>query len=866
MEPTGKPPADPLRQIAHLADSDAPVKFRAPGIPSGTGLGKYRILERIRTYHNAAVYKARDAMLDRLVVVKQMSPELIDSPVACGNFKREAQLLARIPKDSRNLVNIHELIEDEIGLFIVEEFIPGQWLESLIFKRHVDHKSAYKLLKTAAIGLRTLHENMIVHRDIHPGNIMVTRGGAAKIANLGSAAHEGDLTPPPVITPKYAAPELLLERKYDNRVDIYGLGFVFYEVCVGRAALERHFAAMLAEPMAAVGGWIQWHTNFNEHLPEASELNPLVPPGLSAILRRMTAKDLEKRYTSIGEVLEDLSRYVSQRRPEESSRGHVPSYLSDAGPSPWASPRLLPAPDDSARADAHDAYTRPRTRPITSTHTVRSLSGTPGEDPMWRWQGETADSWNPSPRSVRYGRPPRRGSRPGVAPAPMRVISIPPPPPHAEPIHRRPKGHILAWTLTFLMMMCFVGAGGGAIWYYQFGPGFSHPINGVVNEAMQLYDDGKFDECLAKIKEAKRMDVTRSDLVTLQGRLDFWVDLIRAQKALDSNKFAEVERILKQAGLKGVNPSKVDELEQKLWTKRDAQRLAQEGLDDLAEGKLGAVEMKLDEYATKASAVGMDPGKLKDSLDTTKSDIRYDESIREAARLLSKEHFEDALTACETAEAIRVTSTTREVRRQIENAKKRRDWMNRADQAMLEKDYTDAEASYTEAIRLGPSPELEMKARYARAYLLMEEARELIAQGDLLNGEQKLKSSLWNAYTQEGRARLERMAPAFEAARKARAADRAFERGDDAEAIKLYEEALPDLPSPADSRAKSKVEAAKRRQLIQQGDDALNRGDKQAALSAYNAAKDLRGGSDIEMRIRQASKPGAENPPVVSPE
>jgi serine/threonine protein kinase len=66
------------------------------GLPTGTGLGKYRILEPIHRTHNATLYKARDAMLDRLVIVKQMAPELSDNPIACGHFKREAQILARI--------------------------------------------------------------------------------------------------------------------------------------------------------------------------------------------------------------------------------------------------------------------------------------------------------------------------------------------------------------------------------------------------------------------------------------------------------------------------------------------------------------------------------------------------------------------------------------------------------------------------------------------------------------------------------------------------------------------------------------------------------------------------------------------------
>src|SRR5205085_11620145 len=110
-----------------------------------------------------------------------------------------------------------------------------------ISKRLVGVSDAYRLLRSACIGLRDLHMQKIVHRDTNPANIMVTRGSQDRVANFYSTAQEGDTATPPVITPKYAAPELLLEQAYDDRVDIYSFGIVIYEVCLGRAMMDKVF-------------------------------------------------------------------------------------------------------------------------------------------------------------------------------------------------------------------------------------------------------------------------------------------------------------------------------------------------------------------------------------------------------------------------------------------------------------------------------------------------------------------------------------------------------------------------------------------------------------------------------------------------
>ncbi|RIK68829.1 MAG: hypothetical protein DCC65_01465 [Planctomycetota bacterium] len=863
VDPGGDKPLDAsaARREPSLAPAvDGETAARAqpfyPGLPSGTGIGKYRILERIRTYHNAVVYKARDLMLDRLVAVKQMSPGLIDNPVACGNFRREAQLLARIPKDARHIVNIHELIEDEAGLFIVEEFVHGHWLESLIFKRLVDYRHAYRLLKTAAMGLRTLHAHMIVHRDIHPGNIIVTRGGGAKIANLASAAHEGDLSAPPVITPRYAAPEMLLEKRYDNRVDIYALGLVFYELCVGRAAFEKHFAEIVASPFP-VGRWIDWQTDLAAALPHPGALNALIPPRLAGILQRMTAKDLAQRYTTVDEILDDVAALLTGR---DGSTGRHREIEVEPGPGRATTQSLFPA----SSPENQGSFPLATRAPGSPTRTIRAVSEAAespnermGDTRSWEYREEAgrtdAESFtthaapyyskaeppgpcdrpfeqyytlpsdirrrrrrprrNPPYGATRYGEQ-RHGadyagrdvhagaghrgraaegrferSREARSPRPIVSVAIPAPPPVKE-VHKKHSPRILLWTLGVFLFLAAGLAGGGAIWYYQYGPGLHNPIEAILDRGIAEYEAGNYSAAEAVFEEARRTKAKGQTAPVWRERARFWLDMVHAQIALENNKFETVQSLLRDAQKRGVNPAKVDELQQKAWQKRDALRLAEEGMDELAQGNLPAVEAKLDEYAEKAAAAGMDPEKLKDSLSSTKKDMKYREFLKKGHEALRQGEFLEAITACEKAEELQITVATRELRRAIESAQSRKQWVDKGDQAMVDRDFAEAERCYNRAISILPGVELERKSRLARAYVLIDEANETIRDGDLLEAEKKLKSSLWNAPTPEGQTRYTRMTPAFDAARLARRAELALETGNREEAIRLFEEAI----------------------------------------------------------------------------
>jgi serine/threonine protein kinase/tetratricopeptide (TPR) repeat protein len=858
---------DPLNQQDDLPQASNPMPEHVeraaehpatpfyPGLPTGTGLGKYRILERLWTTHNAIVYKARDATLDRLVTVKQMSPSLIDNPIACGFFKREAQFLARIPKDARYVVNIHELIEDHLGLFIVEEYVAGQWLESLIAKRQTDNHAAIRILKTAAQGLRTLHSQDLMHRGVRPANIVVSRNYKAKIANLSTAAHESDTTPPPTLVPKYSAPELLLETAYDNRVDIYSLGFSLYEFCVGRSVLHSFFGNDVEDPASAIRFWSRWHTDFDAHLPDACELNLSTPPGLAAVLRRMTAKKLDDRYVSVQEVLDAISRQFELL--EEQS--HFPRLLTGLAPTgPTSQPPALPSRPFAPRSTP---LFQPTGAPLpslpptvargTSRLTVRPPARLVPETLAPRLVRQTAaERTTPPPSLPTVARPRHKAPlRPPLQPVQAETI---PAPKQVEEIPRQRHPRLVAWLVSFIIFITATTTGGVALWYHYLRAPVRHPLEQLVEDAMSAYNRADYETARAKLVEAVEMPAEGANSTQQRSRADSWLRMTQAQIALSRNDFDAALRLAREAEKLGVSPSEVNTLRQLCWDRKDAYRLEEEGKKALDAGRLDEAELTVDEYKQKAEDAGLDSSALETRVHQSRANQKYQDAIKLAEDALDEGDFDRAFMAVAEAERVKVTAESRKTRQQITDAKGRADWIMRGDEAMTDKNYAEAAEAYEKANQIQATVEVERKARTAAARLLCEKAQKAIEEGDLVTAEQHLQSSMWKYPTSEARTKLERLSAVFEAARTVKQADREIDGGNYAEAIRLYEEAATKLPAPADAAAREKLLRARQRFAVQRGDQASQRGDWTAALEAYEEAKSLGGNGDVLKKIEAA--------------
>ena len=281
---------------------------QAVGIPAGDKIGKYEVLRRLAIGGQAIVYQCKDPMLDRLVAVKQISTHLAEDANFLARFRKEAQVLARVGSTQPAVVTIHELIEDPRGLFIVMEFVEGPSLEQVLADNPgpVETKAVLQVLWRLAAALHDVHAAGIVHRDIKPGNIIVCPGLRPKITDFGVAATMTGQTSMVLGTTKYMAPELSEGGQVDGRADMYSLGFIAYEMLVGREKFNEIFADIVRDKHSEALRWMKWHGNESLSAPPVSEVNPAVPDKLSDIVARMIAKDPDQRFES----MEQLGRAI----------------------------------------------------------------------------------------------------------------------------------------------------------------------------------------------------------------------------------------------------------------------------------------------------------------------------------------------------------------------------------------------------------------------------------------------------------------------------------------------------------------------------------------------------------------------------
>jgi serine/threonine protein kinase/Tfp pilus assembly protein PilF len=275
---------------------------------SGERIAHYEILEEIGSGGMGDVYLATDTGLGRKVALKFLPPSFTADTQLRARFLREAQLASSL--DHPNVCTIHEVGQSSEHLFIAMQYVEGVALKKLIGSRPVKLDALLSISLQAADALSAAHELGIIHRDIKPGNIIVTPKGQAKVLDFGLAklagnrtradvsATESELTRTGVVvgTPSYMSPEQARGEHVDHRSDIFSLGAVIYEMATGKVPFT---GKSQAETMNAV---------INEpHVPVA-ELNNEIPEELSTAIDRALSKDPAGRYQSMGEMLLSLRR------------------------------------------------------------------------------------------------------------------------------------------------------------------------------------------------------------------------------------------------------------------------------------------------------------------------------------------------------------------------------------------------------------------------------------------------------------------------------------------------------------------------------------------------------------------------------
>src|SRR5581483_4962389 len=275
-----------------------PVSGDTPSV-AGRRLGHFELIEAVGAGGMAAVLKARDLELGRVVALKILPPEAAHDPESVTRFKQEARAAARL--DHENIARVYFCGEDQGLHFIAFEFVEGDNLRALLDRRGpLPPAEAVHYMLQVATGLAHAAARGVVHRDIKPSNIIVTPAGRAKIVDMGLARHRDG--PADGVTQSgvtlgtfdYISPEQALEpRQADARSDIYSLGCTFYHVLTGQPPVPDGTAAK--------------KLHHHQHVPptDPRALNPAVPDELALVLGRMMAKDAGLRYQRPEELVHD---------------------------------------------------------------------------------------------------------------------------------------------------------------------------------------------------------------------------------------------------------------------------------------------------------------------------------------------------------------------------------------------------------------------------------------------------------------------------------------------------------------------------------------------------------------------------------
>ncbi len=279
---------------------DCDLSFlQPPSRPESLGrLGHYEVLEVLGRGGFGIVFRALDEVLQRVVALKVLSPELAATSPARKRFLREARAAAQVYHE--NVVQIHAVEEQPLP-YLVMELIPGETLQQRLNRTGpFDAAEVAGIGRQVADGLAAAHAAGLIHRDVKPSNILMTQGPRlrVKITDFGLArtADDASLTQSGVVagTPLYMSPEQAHGEKLDHRTDLFSLGSVLYAITSGHPPFR-------AETTLAV------LKRVTEDTPRSiPEIIPETPPWLCGIISRLMAKDLSQRFQTAQEVSQAL--------------------------------------------------------------------------------------------------------------------------------------------------------------------------------------------------------------------------------------------------------------------------------------------------------------------------------------------------------------------------------------------------------------------------------------------------------------------------------------------------------------------------------------------------------------------------------
>jgi serine/threonine-protein kinase len=265
---------------------------------------RYEIHRRLARGGMAQVYLARDRSLDRPVAVKELVPEFATDPSFVERFRREAQAAANLSHP--NVVGVYDWGAQDGTYFIVMEYVDGPSLSRVLRSDGPFHPNrAAEIASEVAAGLGFAHSRGVVHRDVKPGNVLLTRSGQAKVTDFGIAralsSPDEDLTQAGSVmgTATYFSPEQAQGLPVDPRSDLYSLGVVLYELVTGRPPFNGE------TPLAIAYKHVQ-----DQPAPPSTLMSGL-PEALEAIIMKLLSKRPDDRYASAEDLRADLNRFLA---------------------------------------------------------------------------------------------------------------------------------------------------------------------------------------------------------------------------------------------------------------------------------------------------------------------------------------------------------------------------------------------------------------------------------------------------------------------------------------------------------------------------------------------------------------------------
>ena len=261
---------------------------------------RYEILEKVGTGGMADVYKSKDHTLNRYVAVKILKQEFSENANFVSKFRVEAQAAAGLMHP--NIVNVYDVGEEKGIYYIVMELVDGITLKNYIGKKgYLGYKEAVTIALQVSMGLEAAHRNHIIHRDIKPQNIIISREGKVKVTDFGiaKAATSDTITSNVMGSVHYTSPEQARGGFSDEKSDVYSLGVTLYEMLTGEVPFDGESTVAIAI------------RHIQEPMPSPKKLNKDIPYSVEQIVLKCCEKSPDRRYQNMQELASDLKKAIS---------------------------------------------------------------------------------------------------------------------------------------------------------------------------------------------------------------------------------------------------------------------------------------------------------------------------------------------------------------------------------------------------------------------------------------------------------------------------------------------------------------------------------------------------------------------------